>query len=59
MMKQSRVIAAAASALVLAVSYVAMGAKGGKAVKNDVVWSADAIKWEDGPLKGTHVQTVG
>ena len=55
MMKQSRVIAAAASVLVLAVSYVAMGAKGGKAVKNDVVWSADAIKWEDGPLKGTRV----
>jgi hypothetical protein len=21
----------------------------------DVVWPADAIKWEDGPLKGTHV----
>ena len=55
MMKQSRVIAAAASVLVLAVSAVAMAAKGGKAVKNDVVWSADAIKWEDGPLKGTHV----
>lgn len=23
--------------------------------KKDTVWPADAIKWEDGPLKGSHV----
>jgi ChrR-like protein with cupin domain len=55
MMRRSRVISAAAGVLLLAVSSVAMAAKSGKAVKSDVVWSADALKWEDGPLKGTHV----
>lgn len=51
MMKQSRLIAV----LALAVSAVAIAATSSKAVKKDVVWSADAIKWEDGPLPGTHV----
>jgi len=51
MMKQSRLIAA----LALAVSAVAIAATSGKAVKKDVVWSADSIKWEDGPVKGTRV----
>ena len=55
MMKRSRGIVAAAGVLVLAASSVAMAAKGGKAGKNDVVWPANAIKWEDGPVKGSRV----
>jgi hypothetical protein len=39
MMRQSRVITAAAGVLLLAGSYVAMAAKSGKAVKSDVVWT--------------------
>jgi hypothetical protein len=55
MVKQSRVIAVVASMLVLALSAVALAAKGGKTAGKDVVWAADSIKWEDGPLKGSHV----
>ncbi|MDP9360064.1 MAG: DUF4437 domain-containing protein [Acidobacteriota bacterium] len=55
-MKQPRVIIAAVVAmLVLSMSVVALADKGGKTMKKDVVWPADAIKWEDGPLKGSHV----
>ncbi|MEK6372115.1 MAG: DUF4437 domain-containing protein [Acidobacteriota bacterium] len=54
-MKQSRVVVAAAAVLVFTMSAVAMAAKSGKTVKKDVVWPADAIKWEAGPLEGTHV----
>lgn len=55
MLKQWRVVFAAAAVLLLTMSGVALAAKGGKTVKKDVVWPADAIKWEVGPLKGTHV----
>src|SRR5713226_9253638 len=53
-MRQKRVIVAVVAAiLVLSMSVVALA--GGKTTKKDVIWPADAIKWEDGPLKGTHV----
>jgi hypothetical protein len=35
----------------LAMSSVALA---GKHAKEDAIWPADAIKWEEGPLKGTH-----
>ena len=54
MMKRSRVIVAVAS-LVLAMSTAAFAAKSGKMVRKDVISPADGLKWEDGPLKGTHV----
>jgi hypothetical protein len=41
--------------LVLTMSAFATAAKSGKPAAKDVVWPADAIKWEAGPLKGTHV----
>ena len=52
MTKKWRAIVLAAG-LVLSVSPVAVAA--GKATKADVVWPADAIKWEAGPLPGVHV----
>lgn len=53
--------AAGVAALLLSVAPLAapapgaMHAKAAKAAKADVMWPADAIKWEDGPAKGTHV----
>ena len=55
MRKRSRVMVAVASVFVLATSAVTIAAKGGKMVRKDVIWPADNLKWEDGPLKGTHV----
>ena len=46
---QSRTIAALGAVLVLALSSVAVAAK------HDVVMPSDALKWEDGPIKGTRV----
>lgn len=54
MMKQWRVVVVAAALLMLTMSAVAAESKR-KAVPKDVVWTADAIKWEDGPVKGTRV----
>lgn len=55
MMKQMRFIAVAASLLGMALSAPTLAAGSGKAAKADVVWPAEAITWEDGPVKGTHV----
>ena len=55
MTKHSRVVVAAAGAFLLAVSAFAAAPKSGQAAKKDVIWTADALKWEDGPVKGTHV----
>jgi hypothetical protein len=46
-----RVVAAIAGAALFAASSAAFAAKGG----DNVVWPADAIKWEEGPAKGTHI----
>jgi hypothetical protein len=54
MLKHSRLVPAAACAFLLALNPVAV-AKGAKPAKGDVVWPAESIKWEDGPLKGTRV----
>jgi hypothetical protein len=45
-----RCVTAVAVAL-FAISSAAQAGKG----KEDQVWPAEAIKWEDGPIKGTHV----
>ena len=55
MRKQWRVVAAVAVGVVFTMSTVALAAKGAKPATKDVVWPADAIKWEAGPLKGTQV----
>jgi len=52
MNKKSRVVSVIASLALFAASSAAFAAKGGG---DNVVWPADAIKWEDGPVKGTHV----
>ncbi|HZP10993.1 MAG TPA: DUF4437 domain-containing protein [Nevskiaceae bacterium] len=52
MNKKSRVVAFIAGAALAAAS-AASFAKGGGS--DNVIWPADAIKWEDGPVKGTHV----
>jgi len=52
MNKQSRVVAALVGAALFAASAAAI-AKGGGG--DNVIWPADAIKWEDGPAKGTHI----
>ena len=54
MRKQGRVVFVLA-VLVFMMSAIAMAASSGKPAAKDVVWPADAIKWEAGPLKGTHV----
>jgi quercetin dioxygenase-like cupin family protein len=51
MNKKSRVVAALFGAALFAASAAAVAAKGA----DNVIWPADAIKWEDGPVKGTHV----
>jgi hypothetical protein len=55
MNKKSRVVAAVAGmALCVAGSAAFAAGKGGGGAK-DVVWPADQIKWEPGPVKGTQV----
>ena len=52
-MRQRRIIVAVVAAiLVLSMSVVALS---GKTTKKDVIMQADAVKWEDGPMKGVHV----
>jgi quercetin dioxygenase-like cupin family protein len=51
MMKHARGIGAAAVGFLLALSAWAPTAKAAA----DVVWPASALKWEDGPVKGSHV----
>ncbi len=46
-------IVAGAALLVASAAWAGKGAKGG--AKQDVVWPAEAIKWEEGPAPGTHV----
>ncbi len=55
MTKHARVVVAVAVVFLLAMGAFAAAPKGGTAAKKDVVWPADALKWEDGPVKGTHV----
>ena len=50
MLKQT--LAILAGAALLATSPATLAAKKSR---EDVVWPADAIKWEAGPIKGTHV----
>lgn len=52
MKNNSRVVAAIAGAALLAVSAGAFAAKSGG---DNLVMPADSLKWEDGPVKGTHV----
>jgi len=54
MTRRSKALLVVLSVLLLMGS-VALAATGSKAPKKDVIWPADAIKWEEGPLKGTHV----
>lgn len=55
-MKPWSAIAVTATLLFLSISSVATAAATStKHVKNDVVWPSDAIKWEEGPIKGTRV----
>ncbi len=44
-------VAAVAGLAMLAATSLAFAGK----AKDDEVWPAEAIKWEDGPVKGTHV----
>lgn len=46
-----------ASAVLLGLSGLALAAKG-KMTKKDVVWPAETIKWEDGPVKGVRVASL-
>ena len=47
--------AAAAAFLFLAEPVRAGEEAKAKGAKADVIWPAEAIKWEDGPAKGTHI----
>jgi len=59
MSKLSKGVAMAAmglSVVLVSANASAAAAKKAKAAaKSDVVWPADAVKWEDGPIKGTKV----
>ena len=44
--------------VLLGVSSMALAAAGAKTMKKDVVRPAEAIRWEDGPVKGTHVANL-
>jgi hypothetical protein len=55
MRKQWKGVVVLAVVLVFTISPVAVAAKAAKPATKDVVWPADAIKWEAGPLKGTQV----
>jgi len=57
MTKNWRVVVVAAVVLTLSVSMVVMAAENAGATQ-DVVWPADAIKWEVGPVPGTHVAAL-
>lgn len=56
-MKSDYISLALAGAVLLGLGGVA-AAKDAKTMKKDVVWPAEAIKWEDGPAKGTHVAAL-
>jgi len=55
MKKRSRAILAMVGVFLLGMSVIAMAAPSAKATRKDVIWPADAIKWEPGPLKGVQV----
>ena len=55
MKNQSRLLAVGVAVFMFGLSSIAMAAGTGKSGKKDVVMPADALKWEDGPAKGTHV----
>ena len=55
MRNQWKGVVVLAVVLAFTISPAAMAAKAAKPAAKDVVWPADAIKWEAGPLKGTHV----
>ena len=56
-MKNCKVFAIA-GAVLLIFSGLAMATQDGKAMKKDVVWPAEAIKWVDGPAQGTHMASL-
>ena len=57
-MKYGNKALAVAGAVLLGLSGLALAAKGSKGMKKDVVWPAESIKWEDGPVKGVRVASL-
>src|ERR1041385_9544599 len=48
-------LAITAGLMLAASSYAATGGKAAAKSDRNVVWPTDAIKWEPGPIEGTHV----
>ncbi len=57
-MKLSGKTLAVAGAVLLGLAGAALAAQGAKAMKKDVVKSAESMKWVDGPMKGVHVSNL-
>ena len=55
MITKRKVVVALGVVLLVSMCVVAFATSGGKATRKDVIMPADTIKWEDGPVKGTHV----